>query len=96
MDDATKTTGNLFVNDYKKQDKHPDYTGYLDISSEQVDAIVAMAQAGQEPKLKLGCWIYPSKRNADEIRMFLVAEPNKPKENKEQGGWSNSKTKVPF
>lgn len=96
MSDPTKTTGNLFVNDYKKQDKQPDYTGYLDVTSEQFDAIAEVVNNGGEAKLKLGCWIYPSKRDANEIRMFLVAEPNTPRESEEKGGWKNKKTKVPF
>lgn len=69
-----KSTGNVFVNDYKKADKHPDYTGYLEINSQQIKELVAMGRAGDEVKLKLGMWIYPSKRDPNEDRFFIVAE----------------------
>lgn len=83
-----KTTGNLFVNDFKTAKKHPDYTGSLDISREQINALVQMGKEGKPVKLQLGCWEYPSKRNANEIRLFIVAEPSKGK--KKSSGWDDT------
>lgn len=85
-----KSTGNLFVNDYKKQDKHPDYTGYLEITRTQIEELVKMGQAGEEVKLKLGLWIYPSKRDPDEQRFFLVAESGQTKQQKKASGWDDT------
>ena len=86
----SKSTGNLFVNDYKKQDKHPDYTGYLDITREQIQELIALGKAGEEVKLKLGMWIYPSKRDPNEQRFFMVAEAGKGKQQKKPSGWDDT------
>ena len=81
----TKSTGNLFVNDYKDPgSKQPDYTGYLDITRQQIQELVAMGKAGEEVKLKLGGWEYPSKRDANQNRYFIVAEAGGQKEKEER------------
>lgn len=85
----SKSTGNLFVNDYKKQEKQPDYTGYLDITKDQIQELIALGKTGQEVKLKLGCWIYPSKRDPNESRFFLVSEAGQPEQTKPSSGWDD-------
>jgi hypothetical protein len=85
-----KSTGNLFVNDYKEKDKQPDYTGYLDITRTQVEELVASGKKGEDVKLKLGLWIYPSKRDPEnEQRFFLVAESGQGKK-KKSSGWDDT------
>ena len=90
------TTGNAYVNDYKKQDKHPDFTGFLDISREQIQALIEQGKSGQEPKLALALWVYPSKRDPNERRFFITAEPKEKRSNKPKpkDDWGN--TDVPF
>lgn len=85
---SNKSTGNLFVNDYKKTDKHPDYTGYLELTKEQITDLIAVGKAGGEIKIQLGCWEYPSKRNANQNRYFIVAETGK-EEAKKTDDWAN-------
>jgi hypothetical protein len=94
--DPLKSTGNVFVNDYKKQDKQPDYTGYLDITREQIEALIKMGQSGEDVKLKLAVWVYPSKRNPEESRFFISAEPPQ-KKGGDTGGWgATKKSDTPF
>jgi len=84
-----KSTGNLFVNDYKKTDKQPDYTGFLEITREQIQELVNIGKAGGEVKLKLGCWEYPSKRDANQIRLFIVAEAGEREQQSQSTGWED-------
>ena len=93
MSNDGKSTGNLFVNDYKKTAKQPDFTGYLEVTKEQIDKLIIQGKAGKDVKLKLGCWKYPSKRDPNEIRLFLVAEcDDYEKKEPEQStdGWENT------
>lgn len=91
----SKSTGNVFVNDYKKEKKHPDFTGYLDITSQQIKELVEMGRSGEEVKLKLGMWTYPSKRDPNENRFFIVAESGQGgAKKKAKGGWDDDP--VPF
>lgn len=70
-----KSTGALFVNDYKEDgDRKPDLTGNLDITKEQITELIEKGKAGKDVKLKLSCWIYPSKKNPEQDRFFIVAD----------------------
>ncbi len=89
MSNEGKSTGNLFVNDFKKTPKQPDFTGSLEITKEQINKLVEMGKAGKDVKLKLGCWKYPSKRNPNETRLFLVAEAGDFEKKPATDGWSN-------
>lgn len=85
-----KTTGNLFVNDYRKTEKQPAYTGSLEVSREQIEALINKGKAGEDVKLKLSCWIYPSKRNPEEDRLFLVADASDFDKKKSSNGWNDT------
>ena len=71
---SEKSTGNLYVNDYKKLPKQPDFTGSLEITKEQINKLIELGKAGEAVKLKLGMWKYPSKTDPNQDRFFLVAE----------------------
>ena len=95
MSDDNKSTGNLFVNDYKTAKNHPDFTGFLDITSTQIKELVEAGRAGEQVKLKLGMWRYPSKRDPNEDRFFLVAESGDKKgKKKTKSEWDDPE--VPF
>jgi hypothetical protein len=87
---SNKSTGNLYVNEYKKAgEKKPDFTGFLDLTREQVIDLVNDGKAGKEVKLKLGCWKYPSKRNPQQVRLFLVAETGEPEKKQSNDSWGS-------
>ena len=72
-DKYPKTEGGLYTNQYKKANNHPDWTGNVRISSEQIKNIIAMGKAGIEPKLKLAAWNRKSKEDGSEY-FYISAE----------------------
>ena len=48
--------GVLFVNSRKASDKHPDFTGNLEISDEVLRDLIAQAKAGKTPKMDVSAW----------------------------------------
>lgn len=68
-----KTEGGLYTNNYKKASNHPDWTGNIKISSDQIKHIIAMGKAGIEPKLKLAAWDRKSKEDGSQY-FYLSAE----------------------
>jgi hypothetical protein len=48
--------GVLFPNARKTSDKHPDYTGNLEITEEVLRDLIAQAKAGKTPKMDLSGW----------------------------------------
>lgn len=88
---SDKSTGNIYHNDYKNQEKHPDYTGFIDITRDQIQALIADGKAGKEVKLKVGMWQYPSKQDPNQSRFFLVVEAgeHKKQEPQKSGGWDD-------
>ena len=72
---SAKSTVNLYHNDYKVQgSKMPDYTGFLELTREQIAELIADGKAGKEVKLKIACWEYPSKQDPNKSRFFLTSE----------------------
>lgn len=51
-----KSKGFLMKNDRKEQETHPDATGKLEISAEQLEVLNQMLADGVEPTLQLGAW----------------------------------------
>ena len=97
MSNDSKSTGNLFVNDFKKTEKQPDFTGSLEITKGQISKLIEKGKAGKDVKLKLGCWRYPSKRDPNEDRFFLVAEcDDYEKDNKPSSNEWGGKDDTPF
>jgi|TARA_R100000482_G_scaffold55880_1_gene20039 hypothetical protein len=72
-DKYPKSTGSLHTNDFKKQNNHPDWTGEIEISSDQLKNIIAMGRAGEKPKLKLAAWNRKAKETGKEY-FYLSAE----------------------
>lgn len=72
-DKYPKTEGGLYANQYKKANNHPDWTGNVSISSDQIKNIIAMGKAGEEPKLKLAAWNRKSKEDG-KAYFYISAE----------------------
>lgn len=68
-----KSEGSLHTNSFKKQNNHPDWTGEIAISAEQIKNIIAMGKAGETPKLKLAAWNRKAKETGKEY-FYLSAE----------------------
>lgn len=76
--------GVLFINKRKTTDKHPDYTGSLEISRELLGELVAAAKAGKEIKMDVSGWKKQSKAGNN----FLSIVAKKPYEKPAGGGGS--------
>ncbi len=85
-----KSTGNLYVNNYKKTAKQPDYTGSLEITKEQITKLIDLGKSGEDVKLKLGCWQYPSKTDPSQLRFFIVAECGEYEKKPAANDWPNT------
>ena len=69
-----RSEGNLYVNEYhKKGDKKPPFTGYLEVTKEQIEQLINKGKRGEKTNIQLALWKYPSKRNPNEVRLFLSA-----------------------
>jgi hypothetical protein len=51
-----KSEGGLWPNKDKKAQNHPDMTGKVDLTREQLKGLIAMAKKGETPKVKLASW----------------------------------------
>jgi hypothetical protein len=77
-----------------KNAKAPDYTGFIEITREQIEALIADGRAGKDVKLKVGMWQYPSKSDPNQHRFFLVVEAGSFKQDTPStGGWGDAPTK---
>tara|TARA_R110002020_G_scaffold37149_1_gene112222 strand:+ start:243 stop:563 length:321 start_codon:yes stop_codon:yes gene_type:complete len=56
-----KTEGGLWLNSEKTKPNHPDKTGNLEISREQLKGLIAMGKKGEKVKIKLASWDRKSK-----------------------------------
>lgn len=83
-------SGALFTNTRKTSDKHPDYTGSLEISMDVLKVLVEQAKSGQSIKMDIAGWKKTSKAG----KTFLSILANKPYEKKQQE--SSSFDDAPF
>lgn len=51
-----KTEGGLWVNTEKSKANHPDRTGTLAVSREQLKGLIAMGKKGETVKIKIAAW----------------------------------------
>lgn len=73
-------SGALFVNDRKQSDKHPDYTGTLEISMDVLKVLVEQAKSNQPIKMDMAGWKKTSKAG----KSFLSIRADKPYKKEEK------------
>ncbi len=61
MADRIKVEGAVFANTYKKQPKHPDFTGEIELSKSLLKALVERAKANQDLSISMAMWDRVSK-----------------------------------
>ena len=61
MADRIKVEGAVFANTYKKQPKHPDFTGKIELSKSLLKALVERAKANQDLSISMAMWDRVSK-----------------------------------
>jgi len=61
MVERIKVEGAVFANTYKKQPKHPDFTGKIELSKTILKALVERAKANQDLSISMAMWDRVSK-----------------------------------
>lgn len=56
MSNYHKSEGGLWRNKEKKAQNHPDKTGNVALTREQLKGLIAQAKKGETPKIKLAAW----------------------------------------
>lgn len=77
MDPYAKSDGAIFPSQ-KKHDKMPDYAGSIDITKEQITALIELGRAGHPMKLRLAMWERKAKDSGKPYK-YVSAQPEKPK-----------------
>ena len=68
-----KGSGALFVNNERTQENHPHYRGNIVLTTEQINRVIEMINAGIEPKIQLAAWARKSAAGADYISIETEA-----------------------
>ena len=82
-----KSKGAVWPNDHKTEAKHPDWRGRIKITKEQINKLIEMAKAGQEPTLQVGAW--KRRSEAGQNYIYLSAEVYMKPEEDGSAGWGN-------
>lgn len=77
MDQYAQSTGAIFPAQ-KKHDKMPDFVGSLEITKEQITALMELGRAGHPIKLRLAMWDRKAKDSGKPYK-YISAQPEKPK-----------------
>jgi len=83
--------GVLFPNSRKTSDKHPDFTGSLEVTDEVLRDLIAQAKAGKTPKMDLSAWKKQGGKGP-----FISMTAKKAWVKQERGGGSFDDDIIPF
>lgn len=85
MDNKIQCDGAIFINNFKKGDKQPDWTGKIEMSKALLKQLVEKVKEGEEAVVRVALWDRTSKENKDykyariDIPQEQKAEPVQPK-----------------
>lgn len=80
MENNYPPSGSLFTNEQKRNDNSPDYSGYLELTSEVIDDLIAQKQRGeQKPSMELVGWKKVSKGGKAFLRVIGNVKKEKKK-----------------
>ena len=63
--DKVQCDGAIFTNDYKQNEKQPDWTGTIEIPKELLKDLVEKVKQGQTAELRVALWDRTSKNGKD-------------------------------
>jgi|TARA_R110000796_G_scaffold90631_4_gene194547 hypothetical protein len=79
MVERIKVEGAVFENSYKKQPKHPDHTGKIELSKTMLKALVERAKKNQDITISMAMWDRQSKEGKNykyvSIELPEIKEP---------------------
>ena len=82
-DNKNQSDGAIYTNDYKQNDKQPDWTGKVEISRDMLKELVSIVKEGGTGELRVALWNRTSK-NGKEYKYARLDIPQKKEEPKEE------------
>jgi hypothetical protein len=80
----------------KKSDRHPDYTGNIEITGEQIKKLIEMNKAGFEVKLSLSAWNTKAKTGEGDPYISLDAQAYMPQPKPDASAFGDFDDDIPF
>ena len=82
-DNKNQSDGAIYTNNYKKNDKQPDWTGKVELSRDMLKELVTIIKNGGTGELRVALWNRTSK-NGNEYKYARLDIPQKKEEPKEE------------
>ena len=92
-DNKNQSDGAIYTNNYKQNDKQPDWTGKVEISRDMLKELVSIVKEGGTGELRVALWNRTSK-NGNEYKYARLDIPQKKEEIKAKMGSSLTQTEA--
>jgi len=80
-EERMQSDGAIFTNNYKDNEKQPDWTGHVILDKNLLKALVEKVKSGQEAKMRVALWDRQSKNGNDyKYARLDIPQPPKKKE----------------
>ena len=83
-DNKNQSDGAIYTNNYKQNDKQPDWTGKVEISRDMLKELVSIVKDGGTGELRVALWNRTSKNGNEYKYARLDIPPPKKEEPKEE------------
>ena len=74
MEERMQSDGAIYTNNYKQNDKQPDWTGKVTLDKNLLKALVEKVKGGEEAEMRVALWDRTSK-NGNEYKYALLDIP---------------------
>lgn len=95
MSKYPKSEGAIFANK-KERDNHPDLSGKLEITRDQIKMLVEMGKAGQQPVLQIAGWNRKSQAGQNYVYLSAEAYMKQPKPENDMERFTPDDDELPF
>ena len=80
-DNKNQSDGAIYTNNFKQNEKQPDWTGHVILDKNLLKALVEKVKRGQEAKMRVALWDRQSKNGNDyKYARLDIPQPQKKKE----------------
>ena len=81
MEERMQSDGAIYTNNYKQNDKQPDWTGKVVLDKNLLKALVEKEKSGEEAEMRVALWDRQSKNGNDyKYARLDIPQPQKKKE----------------
>lgn len=95
MSKYPKSEGAIFANK-KERDNHPDLSGKLEITKDQIKMLIEMGKAGQQPALQVAGWNRKSQAGQSYVYLSAEAYMKTPKPENDMERFTPDDDELPF